>query len=77
MQKKCRYLQVSFEFINFIHMNMIALFCSASDSIAPIYKENAEALGAWLGAHHKWLIYGGANTRLREVVAEAAKANGD
>ena len=57
-------------------MNKIALFCSASDSIAPIYKEKAEELGAWMGEHHKWLIYGGANTGLMEVVAEAAKAKG-
>lgn len=57
-------------------MNKIALFCSASDAIDPVYAEKAKELGDWMGEHHKWLIYGGSNTGLMEVVAEAAKAKG-
>ncbi len=57
-------------------MNKIGIFCSASDLIAPIYKEKAEELGAWLGRHHKWLVYGGSDTGLMDAVARAAKQNG-
>ncbi len=57
-------------------MNKIALFCSASDAIDPVYAEKAKELGTWMGEHHKWLIYGGSNTGLMEAVAEAAKEKG-
>ena len=57
-------------------MDKIALFCSASDAIDPVYAEKAKELGDWIGEHHKWLIYGGSNTGLMEAVAEAAKAKG-
>ena len=32
-------------------MNKIALFCSASDAIDPIYAEKAKELGEWMGEH--------------------------
>lgn len=57
-------------------MDKIGIFCSASDLISPVYKEKAEELGVWLGQHKKRVIYGGSNTGLMEVVAQAAKANG-
>lgn len=57
-------------------MNKIAVFCSASDAIAPVFKEKAKELGAWMGQHHKWLVYGGSNTGLMEVLAKSAKENG-
>ena len=42
-------------------MNKIGIFCSASDDIAPLFMEKAKELGAWMGEHRKWLIYGGSN----------------
>lgn len=57
-------------------MNKIAVFCSGSDHIAPVYREKAEELGAWLGRHHKWLVYGGSDSGLMEVVGRAVKENG-
>lgn len=57
-------------------MDKIAVFCSGSDHIAPIYKEKAEELGAWMGRRHKWLVYGGSDSGLMNAVANAAKANG-
>ncbi|WP_300727036.1 TIGR00730 family Rossman fold protein [uncultured Bacteroides sp.] len=57
-------------------MNKIAVFCSASDHVAPVFHEKAAELGAWLGQHNKWLIYGGSNTGLMDDVARAAKENG-
>lgn len=57
-------------------MNKIAVFCSGSDHIAPVYREKAEELGAWLGRHQKWLVYGGSDSGLMEVVGKAVKENG-
>ena len=37
-------------------MNKIAVFCSASDAIEPVFMEKARELGAWLGQHRKWLV---------------------
>ena len=55
-------------------MNKIAVFCSASDAIDPVFMEKARELGAWLGQHHKWLVYGGSNTGLMEVLAKVMVA---
>lgn len=57
-------------------MNKIAVFCSGSDHIAPVYREKAEEFGTWLGRHHKWLVYGGSDSGLMEVVGKAVKENG-
>ena len=54
-------------------MNKIAVFCSASDAIEPVFMEKAWELGAWLGQHRKWLVYGGSNTGLMEALAKSAK----
>ncbi len=57
-------------------MKKIAVFCSASEAVDSIYKEKAEELGAWMGQHEKWLIYGGTNMGLMDILARAAKSNG-
>lgn len=57
-------------------MNKIAIFCSASDLIAPKFTEKAAELGRWMGEQHKWLIYGGSNTGLMQAVAQAVKTHG-
>ena len=57
-------------------MKKIAVFCSASSNIDPVYMEKAEELGAWMGQHDKWLIYGGTNRGLMDVLARATKSNG-
>ena len=57
-------------------MKKIAVFCSASENIDRIYKEKAEELGAWMGETGKWLIYGGTNKGLMEVLARSAKSHG-
>lgn len=54
-------------------MNKIAIFCSASDHIEPIYAEKASELGAWIGKTGKWLIYGGSNTGLMELLPALQK----
>ena len=57
-------------------MKKIAVFCSASANIDHVYMEKAEEFGAWMGQHDKWLIYGGTNMGLMNVLASATKANG-
>lgn len=57
-------------------MNKIAVFCSASDEIEPVFMEKARELGAWLGQHRKWLVYGGSNTGLMEALAKVRKRTG-
>ena len=57
-------------------MDKIAIFCSASDNIDPVYFDKARELGTWMGQNGKTLIYGGANIGLMECVARAAKENG-
>lgn len=57
-------------------MEKIGIFCSASDSIQPVFFEKARELGQWLGQHRKTIVYGGANIGLMECVAEAARACG-
>ena len=57
-------------------MNKIAVFCSASDAIEPVFMEKARELGAWLGRHRKWLVYGGSNTGLMELWQKVRKRTG-
>lgn len=57
-------------------MDKIAIFCSASCNIDPVYFERASELGVWMGQNKKTLIYGGANIGLMECVARSAKENG-
>lgn len=57
-------------------MDKIAIFCSASDRIDPVYFEKARELGIWMGQNKKTLVYGGANIGLMECIARAAKENG-
>ncbi len=57
-------------------MDKIAVFCSASEDIAPVYFEKARELGAWMGQNKKTLVYGGANLGLMECTACAVKEHG-
>ena len=57
-------------------MDKIAIFCSASENIEPVFFEKARELGVWMGQTKKTLVYGGANIGLMECIAKAAKDNG-
>ena len=58
-------------------MDKIAIFCSASDHIAPVYVEKRGERGSrGVGQNRKWLVYGGSDTGLMEEVARAAKEHG-
>lgn len=57
-------------------MDKIAIFCSASGNIDPVFFERTCELGTWMGQNGKTLVYGGANIGLMECTAKAAKENG-
>ena len=57
-------------------MDKIAIFCSASENIEPVFFEKARELGVWMGQNKKTLVYGGANIGLMECIAKASKDKG-
>ena len=57
-------------------MKSVAVFCAASENIAPGYFEAAAEVGAMLGRIGAALVYGGARFGLMEATAKAAKLAG-
>lgn len=57
-------------------MKSIAVFCAASENIAPGYFEAATEVGTMLGRMGTTLVYGGARFGLMEATAKAAKQAG-
>ena len=57
-------------------MKSVAVFCAASENIAPGYFEVAAEVGAMLGRIGATMVYGGARFGLMEATAKAAKAAG-
>lgn len=54
----------------------IAVYCSASENLAPAWIDAARRLGAWIGATGVTLVYGGVDAGLMRVVARAASDAG-
>lgn len=57
-------------------MANIGIFCSASDDLAPIYYEQAEKLGAWIGKNGHTIYYGGTHQGLMETIARSVSQHG-
>ena len=57
-------------------MKSVAVFCAASENIAPGYFEAATEVGAMLGRIGAALVYGGARFGLMEATAKAARQAG-
>ena len=57
-------------------MGNVAIFCAASENIAPGYFEAAGEVGTMLGRMGATMVYGGARFGLMEATAKAAKAAG-
>ena len=57
-------------------MKSVAIFCAASENIAPGYFEAAAEVGAMLGRLGAVMVYGGARFGLMEATAKAAKVAG-
>jgi len=54
----------------------IGVFCASSDHMPPIYYEEAERLGHWIGSSGKTLVYGGSRCGLMEAVAQGVRKAG-
>ena len=54
----------------------IGIFCSANNSIEPVYFEKTAELGRWMGHNGHTLVFGGCNMGLMECVAKAAREHG-
>ena len=50
----------------------IAVYCSSSDNLDPLYYQQAEELGKWIGSCNHTLVYGGASCGLMEAVAKGS-----
>ena len=57
-------------------MRSVAIFCAASENIAPGYFEVAAEVGTVLGRLGATMVYGGARFGLMEATAKAAKKAG-
>ena len=57
-------------------MKNVAIFCAASENIAPGYFEAATEVGTMLGRLGATMVYGGARFGLMEATAKAAKTAG-
>ena len=54
----------------------IAVYCGASDAISPKYKKTAEEVGKFLAKENIRLVYGGGDTGLMKIVADACMQSG-
>lgn len=57
-------------------MEKIGVFCASSSNLDPIYYEQAELLGRWIGESGKTLVYGGSKCGLMEAVAQGVRKSG-
>ncbi len=57
-------------------MMNIGIFCSANNSIEPVYFEKTAELGRWMGHNGHTLVFGGCNMGLMECVAKAVHQAG-
>ena len=54
----------------------ITVYLASSSGNDPIFEEEAEKLGAWIGDHGHTLIYGGSNRGLMGALARSVMAHG-
>ena len=57
-------------------LRTVCVFCAANPGIAPVYCEQAAAMGRFLATSGRRLVYGGGRTGLMGAIAEAALAAG-
>ena len=50
----------------------VTVYCASSFGHDPAFADEARALGAWIGANHHTLIYGGTNVGLMGLIAGTA-----
>lgn len=54
----------------------ICVFCSSSDAVAPVYKEQARSLGQLIGNRGDRLVFGGGDVGMMGIVAHSVKEHG-
>ena len=54
----------------------IGVFCSASDNLEPVYYNETERLGEWIGRNGHSIVYGGTAQGLMECLAKSVKNAG-
>ena len=54
----------------------IAVYCSAAENLPEKWRDNARAIGEWLGRSGAELVYGGVEAGLMKVVSDAALGKG-
>ena len=57
-------------------MGSIAVYCSSSNHVSNIYKNEAKKLGSLLAKHQIKLVYGGGNMGLMGILANSVLDNG-
>lgn len=57
-------------------MQNIGIYCSASTHIRPVFREEAQKLGVWMGQNKKTLVNGGSNQGLMEIFSKTVRENG-
>lgn len=57
-------------------MKKVAVFCSANETIKPIFFKASQELGEFMAKNNFALVYGGCNMGLMECIAKAVKENG-
>lgn len=57
-------------------MEKICVFCSSSDVVEQVYKDEAKKLGDYLSNQSKTLIYGGAKVGMMGIIAKTMVQNG-
>lgn len=50
----------------------VTVYCASSFGHDPAFADEARALGAWIGANHHTLVYGGTNVGLMGLIAGTA-----
>jgi uncharacterized protein (TIGR00730 family) len=54
----------------------VAVFCSSSNDLNPVFHKEAELLGQFIGSKRYTLVYGGSKNGLMETLAQSANQNG-
>lgn len=57
-------------------MIKIVVYCSSVEDLPQYWQESAVVTGRWIGSHGGQLIYGGVNSGLMRITAQAAKEAG-
>ena len=64
------------EFVSFMPVQTLAVFCGSKKGNNPLYLQHAEQIGFLLARHHVTLVYGGGNVGIMGALADSVMAKG-